>query len=86
MEGRVKLGEQSDLLVGLDTNFLNELEIGMPIILGSINDSQPDSSLPTLKILGFQSRNNFSGASAEDFSETEYALYTYGTKIVVQGG
>ena len=55
LTGSVKLGTEDDLLLGIQTDFMNELEVGQPVLFGQLGSDVPDISLGTYEIMGFQS-------------------------------
>ena len=54
LTGSVKLGAEDDLLLGIQTDFMNELEVGQPLLFGLTESDVPDISLGTYEIMGFQ--------------------------------
>ena len=88
LTGSVKLGTEDDLLLGIQTDFMNELEVGQPVLFGQLGSDVPDISLGTYEIMGFQSMKELLLDREIELNSTvsEYSIFTYGTKILVKGG
>jgi hypothetical protein len=88
LTGTVKKGNYDDLLVGVGTDFMNELEVGMPLLFGLPGDEYPQANFPVLKVEGFQSQKEIfiDGQLDLNTSISELSIFTYGTKILVKGG
>ena len=91
LSGSVKISNNSDLLVGLGTNFIDEVDLGQPMMLGFLDSASPIEGLPIFTAKSMQSLNElilespflFDGVISPD---QEFSLFTYGTKIVLSGG
>ena len=88
LSGTVRFGKEPDLLVGINTDFLSELEVGMQIMFGLPDDTNPLEDSPSLIVEGFQSQKEifFKGEVDPTLLDQELSVFTYGTKIIVKGG
>ncbi len=86
LSGTIELKQGMDLLVGKSTDFMNEILIGQPLLLGSLDKDSPDLSLGEYKVVGFQSQKEILLKSPVYLPSGEYKLYTFGTEVVIRGG
>ena len=93
LTGTVKLGRANDVLEGIGTLFMSELSVNQPLLIGYADSSEPlfTDSDKIFYLDSYQSINeiiidrNIDDLGL-DFSEREYSLFTFGTKILVKGG
>ena len=88
LTGYVSVETGSDLLVGEGTDFINEILVGQPILLGYQNENVPDLDLGEYTVEGFQSINSLllTNSLGESVQTDNYKIYTFGTRVIVTGG
>jgi len=90
LTGQVDISSGSDLMVGIDTDFLNEVLIGQPLLLLEQGRSMDDQEYDIFYPLTFQSENELILDRAIDLNQSidsaTFDLYTYGTQVVLSGG
>lgn len=90
LSGHVFLTNGSDLLVGTDTDFFNEVSIGQPLLLAVQGSSIEENMYEIFYPLSFQSESEIILNRSLDLNQSinslTFDLYTYGTQVVLTGG
>ena len=90
LTGTVSITDGSDLLVGNETDFFNEVIIGQPLLLVDSGQAINKQNFLRFASLSFQSKTEIILNQPLDLNgsgETKtFDLYTFGTEIVLGGG